>query len=225
MSAVSSALPYAVAIVVSTAPILALVLVMVTTRPPRIATMFLLGWALGILAVAGILVGLVDLSVRPRLPDTAAAIVKALLGAVLAVMAIRAWRRRGAPGADAPAWLSGIARWSTSRAFSVGFGLGSVNPKNLALVASGATAILAAATSSREHVVAVLVFALVASTGIAAPILLRELGGPAMNRGLERASRWMTAHGKTISMAVIAIIAVVLLVAGLRDLFAQPSGL
>lgn len=216
--AIPSSLPYALAIVVSTAPILAIVLVMVTTRPARISTMFLLGWALGVLTVAGVLVGFVDLSVRPRLPETAGAIVKTILGAMLAIMAVRAWRQRGANRAAAPKWLSGIARWSASRSFSVGFGLGSVNPKNLALVASGATAILASATTSREHVIAVLVFAIVASLGIATPLLLRELGGPTMNRGLEHASRWMTVHGKTISTVVIAIIAVLLLVTGLRGL-------
>lgn len=181
--------------------------------------MFLLGWALGILTVAAVLVAFVDLSVRPRLPETAGAVVKTVLGATLAVLAVRGWRKRGVKGADTPRWVSGIARWSTTRAFSVGFGLGAVNPKNLALVATGATAILESAATLRDHALAVLVFAIVASLGIATPILLRELGGPAMNRGLERASRWMTVHGKTISAAVVAIIAVVLLVAGLGDLF------
>jgi Sap, sulfolipid-1-addressing protein len=217
LNPIMRSLPYAVAVVLSAAPILAVVLLMVTTRPARVSTMFLVGWLGGILTLAGLLVGVVDLSGRPRLSETVGGIVRIVLGGILALLALRSWQQRG-EAAEGSRLLTNIGRWSPTRAFAVGFGLGSVNPKNLALVASGATAILAASTAPRAQAVAVVVFAIVASLGVAIPIVLREMGGPAVNRVLERAAKWMTAHGKIISSAVLAIIALILVVAGLSAL-------
>ncbi|RYZ57169.1 MAG: hypothetical protein EOP08_17535, partial [Proteobacteria bacterium] len=94
MKAITSSLPYAVAIVLSTAPILALVLVMVVTRPIRVSASFLFGWLAGVLVVAALLVGFVDLAGRPRLPNTAASLVRLALAVVVAVFAVRGWRAR-----------------------------------------------------------------------------------------------------------------------------------
>ncbi len=214
----TASLPYAVAVVLSAAPILALVLVMVTTRPTRVSVMFLVGWLGGILTVAGILVAFVDAAARPRLPETANGIVRLVLGGILAMLAVRSWQKRDEAGDAPPKWLSNIKRWSPSRALGVGYALGTLNPKNLALVASGAAAILGTSAAARQQAVAVLVFSVVASMGIAVPIAMRELGGPVMNRVLDRAARWMTANGKTISSVVLAIIAVVLVVTGVSRL-------
>ena len=218
MHAIGSSLPYAVAIALSAPPILALVVVMVTIRPVKVPAMFLLGWTTGILLVAGVLVGLVDLSVGPRLPATVGTIVLIVGGVAVGVLALRSWRQRSGARDVPPKWLASITRWSESRALRVGFTLGSVNPKNVVLVAAGAAAMLEASTAPGELTIAVMVFAVVSSLGVATPILLREFGGSRMNSGLERAAQWMTVHSKSLSTAVLIIIAIVMLGNGLGRL-------
>jgi hypothetical protein len=215
-AAIRAALPYGVAIVLSAAPILAIVLLMVTSRPTRISLLFLLGWAAGIATVASLIVAFVDTSVPRGGPSTLGAVVKILLGVTLGVLAVRSWMRR--TGAGPPGWMSGVMGWSPSRALSTGFALGSVNPKNLALVTSGAASILEATSIPFEQAAAIAVLAAVASLGIAAPIALKAVGGQAVSGGLERAATWMKTHGKAISAIVLSIIAVVLIAKGVAGL-------
>src|SRR5262245_53461112 len=121
MHAIGSSLPYAVAIALSAAPILAIVLVMVTTRPVQVPAMFLLGWATGILLIAAVLVALGDISVGPRLPATVGAIVLVVAGVAVGVLALRSWRQRSEARDVPPKWLASIPQWSESRALTVGF--------------------------------------------------------------------------------------------------------
>ncbi len=209
------ALPYALALAVSAAPILAVVLIMITTRPPKVSAMFLAGWYLGILAVATVLVAFVDLSLRPRLHPVAAAIVRIVLGCVLAVLAVRSWRNRDSAESGS---LARLSTWSATRALVVGLGLGALNPKNLAFVASGATVITAVSASVHHQVTSVVVFSLVASVGIAVPVLLRLFGGPATNRALQRAAAWMAARGALVAGVVLALLAAVLIAKGIAGL-------
>jgi hypothetical protein len=65
----------------------------------------------------------------------------------------------------------------------------------------------------------VVVFAAVASLGVAAPSLLHAVGGETVKRGLDRARAWMEAQGTAISAVVLTVIAAVLIESGLSALF------
>lgn len=213
---ISQSLPYAFGIALSALPIVVVALVAATTRPLRVSGSFVLGWAAGILAVAALIVGLVDTSVPPRrLSPVAGGVVRLILGAVVAVLAVRAFRARSIARGVPPKWISSVSGWSPSRALAIGFTLGSVNPKSLALVAAGATAILGAASTTGQQAAAVIVFAIVASIGVAVPVLVQSFGGKLGRRGLARACAWMITRGKAISGVVLAAIAILLVVAGL----------
>jgi threonine/homoserine/homoserine lactone efflux protein len=211
ISAIYSGLPTAIGIALSAAPIVAVVLMLVTTRPQFVSAMFLCGWAVGIMTVAGIVIAFVDTSTPRGLPPRVGAVIRIVLGIVLAVLAVRSLRKK----TDSPSKLTeSLATWSAKRAFAVGFALGSINPKNLALTVSGATAILAASMVPFEQLLAVAVFAAVASLSIATPVVLQAVGGQRVSDALQRASQWMTRNGKTISGIVLAILAVVLMWVG-----------
>jgi threonine/homoserine/homoserine lactone efflux protein len=103
-------------------------------------------------------------------------------------------------------------------ALGIGFVLGAVNPKNLALSAAGMSSVLDATDVPREQAAAIAIFAIVSSLSIAVPIVLGATGGPRIKASLTRTGDWMTTHGKTISVVVLAAIAVVLIVGGVRVL-------
>jgi hypothetical protein len=128
--AIGSALPYALAIGLSAAPILVMAVVLATTRPARVSGMFLLGWATGIAVVAGIIVGGVDMSVPMRLSPQVASAIRLVLGAIVGLLAFRSWRDRTRTEDVPPRWIASVASWSPRRALAVGFVLGSINPKH-----------------------------------------------------------------------------------------------
>lgn len=219
MSATSSALlaglPFAFGIVVSSVPILALVLLMVTTRPLPVSFAFLAGWFLGLVTVATLVILVGDVGAPRGLPDGVATGLRIALGVTLWAMAIRSWLRRKLEAGKTPGWMSGVGRWTPGKAWVTGYLLGSVNPKSLALAASAAVAILVATSTPSEQAVAVAVFAVVASVGVAIPILLRTLPAPAIQTKLETAGTWMTTHAKGLSRAVLAALGTFLLISAL----------
>lgn len=215
--AIRLSLPYAIGVVLIAAPLLTISLVLSTSRPRIVSTMFLVGWATGIITAAGIIVAFVDVSAPRGLPPATLAVIRIVLGVTLGILAIRSWRKRADASEGPPKWISNLANWSTSRAFVVGFSLSSINPKNLAPVAAGAAAILGASQTPLEQAVAIVAFAAVASLGIATPVILRAIGGRVDN-ALDGATEWMTKHAEMLSIVVLAILAVVLTSTGIVDL-------
>jgi hypothetical protein len=84
--------------------------------------------------------------------------------------------------------------------------LGAVNPKNLLLVVSGGAAIASAAPDdTNAQVVAAVVFALVASVGIAAPVFIYLFMGARAASMLDELKAWMI-HNNAVIMAVLLLV-------------------
>jgi hypothetical protein len=84
--------------------------------------------------------------------------------------------------------------------------LGAVNPKNLLLAVSGGAAIATAAPGDTGAAVgASVVFALVASLGVAAPVVVYLATGDRAARILDDLKGWMVAHNAVI-MAVLLLV-------------------
>jgi uncharacterized membrane protein YjgN (DUF898 family) len=220
MSAIAVSLPYATAVLLSTAPILALVLLLIEARPVKISAMFPLGWFLGVVVVLSAAVALADVSTTASERPLLGGVLRIVLGVFVAFLALQSWKTRTEP----PKWIGRVARWSALRAFTTGFMAGSINPKNLALIIAGATAVLGATTVTHEQLVAVISFATIASLGVLAPVLLQATGGETIQRHLQRAAQWMASHGKTLSTIVLAVIAVLLIVTGLTSVSGRETG-
>jgi len=220
--AIRESLPFAVGLVLVASPLITLALVLVTSVPKRISTMFVIGWAAGIKTSASLIVAFVDTSVPRGLPPMTLAVIRVALGALLgflavrsAVAALRSKRRRRAGEIETPPkWASKLAGWSMSRAFTIGFSLSAINPKNLAPTAAGAAAILEASDDPLAQAVAIFVFATVASVGIALPSVLHAIDGPRISALLERAAQVMTRYSQSLSAIVLTILAIVLLAKG-----------
>lgn len=218
--AVAQSLPIAVGLLVASTPVVVLAVVLVTKRPTVTSGAFVAGWVTG-LAVAGALVLLVaDLALLADSSGIWTNVLAVILGLLLLVMAVRKWLGRPRPG-DAPKvppWMAAIDTMTAARAFGLAFLLGSVNPKNLVLVAAGATVIAEATPVVAEQVVALAVFAVVGSLGVAAPLLTRVLLGRRSGPVLGAADRWMTRYSAVIMAAVLAVLGAVMVLNGLEVL-------
>ncbi|MEK8229049.1 GAP family protein [Oerskovia sp. M15] len=101
--------------------------------------------------------------------------------------------------------MSAIDAFTPVKAFGLAVLLGAVNPKNLLLVVSGAAAIAAATSEMADQFVALAVFVVVASLGVAAPVVIYLAMGTKAAALLDDLKAWMVQNNAVI-MAVLLLV-------------------
>ena len=220
--AVGLSLPVAVGVLISPMPIVAVVLMLVSQRARANGLAFLAGWVVGIAVVGTVVVLLVGGAMEDdgSGPPTWASILKLVLGVLLLLLAVKQWTGRPADGetAPTPGWMSAIDSFTPVKAFGLAAGLGAVNPKNLLLVVAGATTIAQAAPERGQQLGALAVFVVVASLGVASPVVVYLSMGTRAAQILQRLKTWLIANNATV-------MSVLLLVIGAKMLGDAISGL
>ncbi|GIG27239.1 GAP family protein [Cellulomonas denverensis] len=219
--AIGQSLPVAVGVLISPMPIVAVVLMLLTPRARSNAAAFLIGWVAGI-AVLGTLVLLIadGLAGDDDGPPAWAAWLKLVLGVLLLLLAVKNWR--GRPRGDAepptPGWMRAVDGFTPVKALGLAVLLGAVNPKNLLLVVSGAAAIASATTDGTARVVALAVFVVIASIGVAAPLVIYLATGDRAAALLGDLRGWMVRHNAAIMTVLLAVIGAKMLGDGITGL-------
>ncbi|CCH76483.1 conserved membrane hypothetical protein [Nostocoides japonicum T1-X7] len=220
-AAIGQSLPIAVGVLVSPMPIVALVLMLVSRRARSNGLAFLLGWVVGVFVV-GTVVALLAGAATTDDSSTPAWVgwLKIVLGLLLLLVGVRGWRRRPAKGATVttPTWMASIDSFTPVKAAGLAFALGAVNPKNLLLVVSGGAAIAAATMSTSDRVVAMVVFTVVASLGVAIPYGIYVSMGDRAAQPLDRIKTWMIDNNAVIMAVLMLVLGVKILGDGLASL-------
>ncbi|KLN35605.1 membrane protein [Cellulosimicrobium funkei] len=208
-AAIGQSLPVAVGVLISPLPIVAVVLMLVSGRAKTNAFAFLVGWFVAVGAVT-LLVATLAGAATPddEGPPLWAAILKIVLGVLLLLLAVKQWRGRPRAGVEPPApkWMAAIDAFTPVKAAGLAVLLGAVNPKNLLLVVSGGAAIASAAPAdTNAQVVASVVFALVASVGVATPVFIYLFMGSRAATMLDELKAWMI-HNNAVIMAVLLLV-------------------
>ncbi|HET9647177.1 MAG TPA: GAP family protein, partial [Microlunatus sp.] len=135
---VGQLLPIGLAAAISTVPITAMLLILLSPRRSVAAVPFLVGYVLGTFFAVGLALLLAQAlpEGRPRQPQPVTGIVEILIGSGLIVLGIHGWRKRHRSSGPAPTprWATAIDALSPGRAFVLGF-LIDLRPKSLLLAA------------------------------------------------------------------------------------------
>jgi hypothetical protein len=207
--AVGQVLPYAVGVAISPLPIIAMVLMLITPRARANGVLFVVGWIVGIAVAGAILLavaGPADAN-DDGAPATWTHWLKLALGLVLLRVAATQWRSRPADGVEAPMpkWMTALDSVTPLKATGLGAFLGTINPKNLLLIVGGATAVAQLGVSTGDQVAAWIVFTVIATIGVAAPLVIYFAMGDRAAAILE-SIRARMAHGNAAIMAVLCLI-------------------
>jgi threonine/homoserine/homoserine lactone efflux protein len=207
--AIGQVLPFAVGVAISPMPVVAMVLMLITPQARANGVTFVLGWMLGIAVAGAILLSVAspaDASDEGAPADWVSWL-KLALGVLLVLVAVKEWKARPAPGVEAPMpkWMSALDGIRPVKAGGLAILLGTINPKNLLLIVGGAAAVAQTGVSAGDQTVAWIVFTLIATIGVAAPLVVyfaMDHRAPAI---LEELKDWM-ARNNTAVMAVLCLV-------------------
>jgi threonine/homoserine/homoserine lactone efflux protein len=207
--AIGQVLSLGIGVALSPAPIIAVVLMLAGPRGRANGPAFLAGWVVGIAALGTIVLVVASSASASKhgAPATWVSIVKIILGLLLVLLAVRQWRGRprGDASPELPKWMKTVDTFTPGRSVAMGATLSSVNPKNLLLVVGAATAIAQTGASTADQTVALIVFIVIATLGVGAPVAIYYLMGDRATKILADLHDWMARENATI-MAVICLI-------------------
>jgi threonine/homoserine/homoserine lactone efflux protein len=207
--AIGQLLPFAVGVAVSPMPIVAVVLMLVTPHARTNGPAFLLGWITGIAVAGAILLSVAGSTDASESGSPARWVdwLKLLLGLQLLLVAFREWRKRPHHGEEpaTPKWMGALDEFTPVKALGAGALLSAVNPKNLVLIIGGAAAVGQLGVSTGDEVVAWIVFTLIASVGVGAPVVIYFAMGERAAAPLDGLKTWM-ARNNTVIMAVLCLV-------------------
>jgi len=208
--AIGDILPMAIGVAISPVPIIAIVLMLGTPRARLNGPAFAIGWVAGLAVVGAITLALASGNAADDSgsPATWSSALKLVFGLAFLAMAARSWHSRPEPGEEAamPKWMQAIDGFGAGKAGGVGFLLSAVNPKNLALTVAAATAIAQAEVSGGEEAVALVVFVVLGSLTILAPVAIYFLMGARAKEILDGLKVFMTAHNAAIMTVLLLVL-------------------
>lgn len=221
---ISEVLPFAVGVAIVPVPIIAVILMLFSQRARIIGPLFVLAWIVGLTVVFAVVYALADAGDVDTDSTTSDTVSwgKIVLGVLLLLMAARTWRSRPAPGASAelPKWMKGIDDLAPVKAFGLGFALCALNPKNLILVIGAAAGVAQLGLETSDALVALVVFVLVASLSVLAPVAYFFAGGDKAKQSLDELKAWLGANNAAVMAVLLLVFGVLLVSKGLGPLTA-----
>lgn len=212
--AIGQVLSLAVGVAISPVPIIAVVLMLVTPRARSNGPAFVVGWLLG-LSIVGTIVLLVapDGTSDSGGPATWVSTLKLVLGVLLVLLALKQWRGRPHAGEEPPTpkWMGAIDAFTAPKALGAGAVLSGANPKNLLLAVGAAAAIVQTGISGGEQAIAYAVFAVLATVGVAVPVVIYFALGDRAGAILNRLKTWLANNNAAIMAVLLLVIGVKLI--------------
>ena len=221
--AIGQILPMAVGVALSPIPIVAVVLMLVSKRAKVNGPLFIVGWLVGLAVVGVIVIGIVgpNNADDSGAPATWVGWLKIVLGVLLLLVALKQWRSRPKEGEHPvmPKWMDSINEFTPVKSLAFGVLMSALNPKNL-LLAAGAGALIAGITnlSGGEQAVAYAVFMVIATIGVAAPVVIYFLMGDRAPAMLARLRTWMSDNNAVIMAVLLLVLGVKILGDGIGAL-------
>jgi len=220
--AIGHSLPLAIGVALSPVPIIAVVVLLTSSRARSLGPVFVLGWWLGLVVVGAIVLMVVGPSGAGSSGQRTRWVswVMIVLGVLLLVGAMRRLRGRSGGGEEAPlpAWMRAIDRLKPPVVLGGGVVLGGVRPKSLLLVAGGAAAIAQTGIAGGQQAIAYAVFAVIATMGVAVPVVIYFAMGTRSGELLGRLKGWMGRNNAVIVTVVLLVIGVTLIGDGIGGL-------
>jgi len=203
-----------------TSPVSVVTVIVLLSMPSgrRRALAFVCGWLIAIAAIGAIAIFVLhgqDFSSKRSTPSRAASALEILLGSLLLLWAVVAYRRRkpSKEGVSEPKWLSRVEGTHWLLAVAVGAIM-----LSYALSLAAASEILKANVSGLDAAAAIVVFSLTSIVTIAAPIVIAVAAPERSAQRLAVWKTWLLGNSRTVVLVVLMVVAALLIARGISDL-------
>jgi heme/copper-type cytochrome/quinol oxidase subunit 4 len=184
---------------------------------------FMFGWIIALTVVGSVVLMLANAGKVSAggTPSTFANLIKLLFGLLFLFLAYRNWQKRPKAGEEAkmPAWMDSLDSFTSGKSFGMAALLAGVNPKNLGLTLAAALTISQGGLSGSQSWIALIVFVVLASISVAAPVLYYLIAGSSAEKTLTGWKVWLTANNGTVMFVLFLILGAKLVGNGLGGLF------
>jgi hypothetical protein len=203
-----------------TSPVSVVTVIVLLSMPSgrRRALAFVCGWLIAIAAIGAIAIFVLhgqDFSSKHSTPSRAASALEVLLGSLLLLWAVLAYRRRkpSKEAASEPKWLARVEGTHWLLAVAVGALM-----LSYALSLAAASEILKANVSSLDAAAAIILFSLTSIVTVAAPIVVAVAAPERAAQRLAAWKAWLLGNSRTVVLVVLMVVAALLIVRGISDL-------
>jgi len=218
-AAVGQVLSEAIGVALSPLPIVAVILLLSTPKGRANGLSFVLGWIVGLLALAGLVVWSASGAHDPESTKSVViTIVQFVLAGLMLSLAWQAWRKRATDTGELPGWMHALDRFGPGKSLALGAGLAAINLKNTPLTIAAMAKLAQAGVGAGQEIGAIVIFAVLASSAVAAPVVVVMLGGSKAKDVLDGWRSWLATNNNTIMM-------ILWLVLGFKTLGNALSGL
>lgn len=218
--AIGGVIPLAMAAALSSMPIMAMFVILLSPRRHESALPFLLGWVIGCLTalIIGTLAAQAVPVERQRQPDTTIGTLEILIALALIVLGLLALRRRTESGTGRlPSWVDRIDSFGSLPALGIGLAL-NIRPKALLLVAAASLTIRGSHLSVQESALTIAVYTAIATSTVSVPTVLTLLFPERMEPRINASRDWLGRNGVRLTGLVMIAIGLVVAVAGVARL-------
>ncbi len=215
-------IPLSLVVMISPLPIVAQILLLFSKRSVANASMYLIGFYIGVSAMLGIFVAL-GVGTVDDASNSSVGWIRVALGVIVAVLGIRRLLKsrtetqdpESSEEAEMPKWMRGIDGFTPLKSFGLAAALGAVNPKNIAVGLAAAVAISTTDLSTGATAASVAIYALVASLGVAIPLIVRLVMGEDAAKTLQAWKTWLLLHNDAVMGVLLVVIGVAIAGKGL----------
>ena len=184
----------------------------------RRAIAFVVGWVVAIVVIGAVTVFVLhgqDFSSHETTPSRAASAIEIVVGCLVLLVSIRAFRGRArhAPTAGTPKWLGRLDETNWLVAVLVGAFM-----LTYSLTIAAAAEILKANVSRTDSLVAFAVFTLASITSIVAPIAVVLVAPERSAERLAEWRRWLLGNSRTIGLVALMVIGALVAARGIHNL-------
>ncbi|QYM65629.1 GAP family protein [Microbacterium sp. Se5.02b] len=216
--------PVALGVVLSPLAIMALVAVLLSGRARTNGIAYLLGWLLGLGGLLAFFLWLFpQLAIRERNePPLWVPVVRLLIGAFLVCAAVWVYRKGHAhveqmaaassprdvvaASPQLPGWLHSVESFRPGRTFLLGVGLFVLNPVDASCAILAALDISQSEVGGTAGTVVAIVFVVVGTLPVAAPVLYVIIRGADAQPALDRVRTWIAGNSHVLNAALLLVI-------------------
>ena len=214
-------LPLAIALALSTVPILAALLILLSPNRSRSAIPFLIGMLVGTFAVAALFTAFAQLVPTARLPrrtDEAVGQLEIIVGAAMILLGLFSiWRARRSTVKAIPQWLRSAETLGPLSSFGLAFVL-NLRLKSLLLASAAGLALRADVDSTGQAVIWLVVYTVVGASTVAVPIIATVASPARTEPKLIAGREWLTRNGELLTGIILLLIGVIVIVIGIGRL-------